>query len=423
MIAARSLPQGGAVLRRALSAASSPGRDYDLVLFGATGFAGRLAAEYALRAHGGLRIALAGRDGGKLEALRESLGATDVGIVVADASDDGDVARVAASATCVATTAGPFAKFGSGLLGACAAAGTHYCDITGEAAWIALMAHEHDAAARASGASIVPAAGFDSVPSDLGTFLAVAHHEETFGEKPERVDAFYTAMRGAFQGGTIDTVVNEMDNPTPRAPRGASSAFATKIDWSRGRPFKTVTLRGKRLHSSPFIMAGANAPCVRRSNALLGYRDGFVYSESMALPSLKAALANAATIGVGAALLGFAPARNFIRDRGYLPKPGQGPSRAKMERGNYAASFVSESAAGTTTTEWRGAGDPSCISTTIFLVETAVGLVERGDAAPAGIQTPASALGHALVAKLRDAKWQPDDATPAIRVEQVGPEA
>ena len=136
------------------------------MLFGATGFAGQLAAEYAMRAHGasGLRIALGGRSLEKLEAVQKEVAAASTftpKIVVADADDDEDMARLAASTSVVATTAGPFAKFGSKLFGACAAAGTDCADITGEAQWIALMAHEHDAAAVASGATLVPGAGLD----------------------------------------------------------------------------------------------------------------------------------------------------------------------------------------------------------------------------------------------------------------------
>jgi short subunit dehydrogenase-like uncharacterized protein len=396
---------------------SSTTRDYDIVLFGATGFAGRLAAEYALRAHPSKRIAFAARDAAKLEALKASLD-SDADVIVADAADAADVARVAAAATVVASTAGPYAKFGSPLFGACAAGGTHYCDITGEAQWIALMAHEHDGAARASGATLVPASGFDSVPSDLGCQLAVRRHVDVHGAAPARVDNYVTKMRGAFQGGTIDTVVNEITNPTPRPPTPSLEGVPkTKIDWARGRPFGTVALGGKTRHSSPFIMAGANCPVVRRSNAALNYADGLIYSESMALPSLKAAVTNAAALGVGGAMLRFAPTRSLLRSRGVLPESGAGPSRAKMLRGSYAMSFVTTGANGeTTVTNWNGAGDPSCISTTVFLVETAVALAEGAAVAP-GVLTPASALGAPLLARLRGATWGEGGDAPVITVD------
>ena len=396
---------------------SSTTRDYDIVLFGATGFAGRLAAEYALRAHPSKRIAFAGRDAAKLEALKASLD-SDADVIVADAADAADVARVAAAAAVVASTAGPYAKFGSPLFGACAAGGTHYCDITGEAQWIALMAHEHDGAAKASGATLVPASGFDSVPSDLGCQLAVRRHVDVHGAAPARVDNYVTKMRGAFQGGTIDTVVNEITNPTPRPPTPSLEGVPkTKIDWARGRPFGTVALGGTTRHSSPFIMAGANCPVVRRSNAALNYADGLVYSESMALPSLKAAVTNAAALGVGGAMLRFAPTRSLLRSRGVLPESGAGPSRAKMLRGSYAMSFVTTGANGeTTVTNWNGAGDPSCISTTVFLVETAVALAEGAAAAP-GVLTPASALGAPLLARLRGATWGEGGDAPVITVD------
>ncbi|KAH8088684.1 oxidoreductase [Aureococcus anophagefferens] len=358
-------------------------RDYDIVLFGATGFAGRLAAEYALRAHPSKRIAFAGRDAAKLEALKASLD-SDADVIVADAAD--------------AAGRAPPRRDGR--------------------RWIALMAHEHDGAAKVSGATLVPASGFDSVPSDLGCQLAVRRHVDVHGAAPTRVDNYVTKMRGAFQGGTIDTVVNEITNPTPRPPTPSLEGVAkTKIDWAKGRPFGTVALGGTTRHLSPFIMAGANCPVVRRSNAALNYADGLIYSESMALPSLKAAVTNAAALGVGGAMLRFAPTRNLLRSRGMLPESGAGPSRAKMLRGSYAMSFVTTGANGeTTVTRWNGAGDPSCISTTVFLVETAVALAEGAAAAP-GVLTPASALGAPLLARLRGATWGEGGDAPVITVD------
>lgn len=405
---------------RLLSTATS--REYDLVLFGATGFSGRLSAEYALRAHGdkGLRIAVAGRDHGKLEALVAELGGLGLPatphILVADASSPEDCARVAEAARVVASTAGPFREYGSELFGACARAGTHYADITGEARWIDWMRHEHGAAAEASGAVLVPGSGFDSVPSDVGALLAVRHFEGVHGSAPARVDAYVTRIKSGFQGGTAATIVGEMAAPTPAAPREAL-AYRTKIDWGRGSPTGTVRIGGVTRYLSPFIMAGANCPVVRRSNGLVGYADGLVYSESMALPTRGAALKNAAMLGLGGAALRFGPTRALLA--GKLPKPGEGPSRERMARGKYEIAFVAASAdaSATTTTTWTGRSDPSSIQTSIFLVETALGLLDADGTATAGVRTPAAALGEALWARLEVAVWdKADDPAPAVTV-------
>ena len=143
-------------------------------------------------------------------------------------------------------------------------------------------------------------------------------------------------MRGAaFQGGTVDTVDYELRNPSPPAPRGPVEGARTKIDWRRGSPFSNAFVNGRDLCLSPFMMAGANCPVVRRSNSLLNYRDGLVYAESMALRSRKAALTNAAVLAAGAGLLkmGWLDA---LRSRGYLPKAGEGPSVKRMRAASYA---------------------------------------------------------------------------------------
>lgn len=367
---------------------------------------------YALRAYGasGLRVALAGRDHAKLEAVVADLeGPATPHVLVADANSDDDVARVAASARVVASTAGPFRTYGSKLFGACAAAGTHYADITGEARWIDWMAHENDAAAVASGARLVPGAGFDSVPSDLGCLLAVRHYENRHGDAPKRVDAMVTRIKSGFQGGTAATMVQEIVDPTPAAPR-ASFATKTKIDWKRSG---TVTIDGATRYLSPFVMAQANCPVVRRSNAALGYRDGLVYSETTASKTRGAALKNAAALGIGGMMLKYEVTRDYLASKGYLPEPGAGPSRARMLAGGYEIVFVASGDAGETSTTWTGTSDPSSIQTSVFLVETALGLLDAESGG--GVLTPAAALGEALWTRLETASWAAD-GHPAVTV-------
>ena len=414
------------LLRRATTQArqlrrlSTTKREYDLVLFGATGYSGRMCADYLLRTHKGLRVALAGRDRAKLEKVAEAC-ATTPRIVVADAQDADALQRLAASTEVVASTAGPFRKYGSLLVEACAQEGTSYADITGESGWTLNMAAQHHETCVKTGAVIVPQAGFDSVPSDIGTMLAVKHHTSKTGAPPSQVRTYVTSMRGArFQGGTVDTLAHELAEPIrPVKPSSIRSKTKTKIDWTHGtRPWQTVQLKGKKRYLSPFIMAGANCPIVRRSNGLLSYKDGLVYSEAMALPSFKFALQNFAVLGLGTSLLKMGML-DFLRKRGMVPEAGAGPTLKQARRASYEYVIVATGEDGSRSeTTWSGNGDPSAIATTIFLVETALGLLaKRGQ--EGGVLTPAAALGEDLWARLESAKWDAADEVPAVTVEHA----
>ncbi|MCA9519304.1 MAG: saccharopine dehydrogenase NADP-binding domain-containing protein, partial [Myxococcales bacterium] len=173
-------------------------RDLDLVLFGATGFTGRLVADYLARAPHAGRWAIAGRNREKLDAL--GLG---VPVIVADALDPAAMADVARRATAVCTTVGPFSRYGTALVAACADAGTHYCDLTAEVHWMRAMIDAHHVAAQKSGARVVHACGFDSIPSDLGTWLAQEAMKARHGRYGDRVTAYYGAQRGGVSGGTL----------------------------------------------------------------------------------------------------------------------------------------------------------------------------------------------------------------------------
>jgi len=393
-------------------------REYDLVLFGATGYSGRMCADYLMRTHKGLRVALAGRDRAKLEKVAAACAAAPR-VLVADAQDKDALTRLAASAEVVASTAGPFRKHGSLLVEACAREGTSYADITGESGWTLNMAALHHETCRRTGAVIVPQAGFDSVPSDIGTMLAVKHHISVTGAPPCEVRVYVTSMRGArFQGGTVDTLAHELAEPSrPVKPSAIRSKTKTRIDWTHGaNPLKTVVLHGKTLHLSPFVMAGANGPVVRRSNSILEYRDGLVYSEAMALSSFKLAVQNYAALGVGSQLLkmGFL---DFLRKWGLVPESGAGPTLKQARQASYTYVIVASGEDGSRTeTTWSGHGDPSAIATSIFLVETALGLLAKRGKSEGGVLTPAAALGPGLWARLEAAKWDVADELPAVTV-------
>lgn len=287
-------------------------------------------------------------------------------------------------------------------------AGTSYCDLTGEGAWVDLMHAKHHKAAEENGAHIVPCAGFDSVPSDLGTFLVVQKFKEDHGEDCDQVDNYVVQFGGGFQGGTINTIMNELSNPTkkpPRDPNAAPPLGKTTISWTKGLWYDSRI--GK--WTIPFFMTPTNAPVVRRSNAQLGYCANMTFRESLAF-SFPVALG----FGVGLIFIGLGlvipPTRYLIRK--CLPESGQGPTREQMAKAGFSMVFVASKADKETRMMWVAKGDPSCISTTIYIAETAITLaLNRGKLAlKGGILTPTSACGNKLWERLSETKWEQDGA-------------
>lgn len=398
-------------------------RDYDIVLFGATGFSGKLAAEYFATHYLGqgtkLKVALAGRNREKLEALRTDLSvsepaASGMDILVGDSGKLGDMEAIVQRTRVVASTAGPYSQHGSLLVQACAEGGTNYCDITGEASWVGRMAALHHAVAERTGARIICCAGFDSVPSDVGTFLAVNRFKADFGVELERVDAFVHDISGGVQGGTVNTVMNELSSPAPPLEiRDAPEPLGTtQVEYPKGLWYDDRV----RLWTIPYFMSPANYPVVKRSNAQLGYAKGLTYKEHMAGSLPFCTIAGSALVSGGLSLV-FPPTRRLLRR--LLPSSGEGPSRATMLSGRCSIIFLASGRGKQLRLDWRARGDPSCVQTTIFLAETAACLALDAATLPSrgGVLTPVSALGDALWARLNNAKWARGDEGPAITAE------
>ncbi|CAN5817749.1 trans-acting enoyl reductase family protein [soil metagenome] len=398
-------------------------REFDVLLWGATGFTGGLVAEYMFRNHvlagQNVRFALGGRNEAKLEEVKRGLGqwgdASAIPIVVADPTSASSMDAVAARARVVASTAGPFNAYGRELVGACARAGTHYVDITGEVTFVRHAIDQlHDVATK-SGARIVPCCGFDSIPSDLGVFLA----HETLVEKGSalrRAELVVVSMTGEMSGGTAASAMQLMGesahDPAVRAlledphaldPRGATPGPETHELYDA----RFETSLGK--WTAPFIMRSINARVVRRTNALLGhpYGEDFRYDERVAVGRGIAGRvrATAAALGMRAALplLRVDGLRKIVEGR--LPKPGQGPSRAKREAGSFVIKiFGVGKGSDRVEVTVRGQQDPGYGETAKMLSESALALAEGKDLpARAGVLTPASAMGDALIARLRSA--------------------
>lgn len=397
-------------------------RDHDVVVYGATGFVGKLTAEYLVRAAPeGAKVALGGRSQAKLEQLRAELGgrAADWPLVVADSADQGAVAELAASTKVVATTVGPYAKYGAPLVEACAAAGTHYADLTGEVLFMRKTIDVADAPAKASAARIVHTCGFDSIPSDLGVFLLAEHAREHGLGELEDTTLVVVKVRGAASGGTIDTLRTTVDtvkkdNSARRTlldPYALSPERAAEPDLGAERdPVGATHEQELGGWLAPFVMGTLNSRVVRRSNALLGHAYGrkLRYRELMATGTgpLGAARAAGIAAGLGAVFAGFAmPGARQLLDR-VLPDPGEGPSETAREKGFFHIDIHTRTSSGARLVcEIRAPGDPGYKATAVMLGESALALALDEDKLPAatGVLTPATALGHVLVDRLRSA--------------------
>ena len=397
-------------------------REHDIVVYGATGFVGVLTARYlAEHAPSGTRVALGGRSQEKLERTREQLGsaAADWPLVVADSQDEDAVAAMAGRTRVVATTVGPYLKYGLSLVEACAHAGTHYADLTGEVLFMRRAIESAHSTAEASGARIVHTCGFDSIPSDIGVLLL---HEAAAAEGHgdlEDTTLVVKAVRGGASGGTIDSLRTSLDtarkDPATRRvltdPYALSPDRAAEPDLGSERDPVGVQ-RDPELGGwlAPFVMGSVNTRVVRRSNALQGHVYGrrLRYRELMRMGnSPLGAVKAAGVVGGMAGLvagLSFPPTRKVL-DR-VLPDPGEGPGEATRESGFFSIDIHTRTSDGTRLRcEIRADGDPGYKATAVMLGESALCLALDGGRLPvaAGVLTPATAMGTVLADRLRAA--------------------
>lgn len=387
---------------------------FDILLYGATGFTGKLTAAY-LDQHpelAGRRWAIAGRNAASLEAVRATLKSKHVEVVACPLTDADAVDAMVASTRVVITTAGPFSTHdGEKLLGACARAGVHYSDLSGEGFWQREMIDEHHATAVASGAKIVLGGGVDSIPSDLGAYLALRGIGlEKNSDEPVLLTGVYTEYSGAFSGGTLASgkarelaLSNKritpaaLNDPYILAPgaKCTDSQESTLDGMPRGFRGQLDRTYGMLL---PFFMGKINAPVVRRSLALRGLADVVTYRECCS-PGLWARMAwLCSSRGLGYPL---GEPINF------KPKPGQGPPKWMLTQGAFTVYVTAETADGSSATAVvAGKGDPGYGATSKMLGEVALCLLQDDERKPtdAGVLTPATALGDALVERLAAAR-------------------
>ena len=404
----------------------------DVIVFGATSFVGQILCRYLLTAFGTptkpgprpLRWGIAGRSESKLRGVLQELGIADAGVPVwvADADDEAALRKIASETRVVVSTVGPYALYGNTLVKVCAAEGTDYCDLSGEAHWVSRMIAAHEAAARKSGARIVSCCGFDSIPSDLGVWFVQQQAKAKFGEYCTHVKMRVKAMRGAASGGTVASMVNAIREATkdPAVRREYANPYSLCIGDVAAQPTgktpRQTNLSGPEFDAdygawmAPFVMAAINVRVVFRSHALAGlpYGDGFRYDEGMMMGKGMSGRLRATSFsaGLGAFVVGAAigPSR-WLMEKTVLPAPGTGPSPAAQERGFWDYRFVGTTKDGRKLrAKVTGDRDPGYGSTAKMLGEAAACLaldISKQKCA-GGFWTPATAMGDALMKRLQE---------------------
>lgn len=397
--------------------------DYDIIIFGATGFVGQLTAEalaQQLSADSNLRWAIAGRSAAKLNALRDSLNqhypiAPDV--VVADSFDLDALLKLCATTSVVASTVGPYALYGENLVHACVETGTDYCDLTGEAHWVVQMISRYQERAAISGARIVHSCGFDCIPSDLGVHFVQQYAQDTYSQPCDEIAMRVSKMRGKFSGGTYASLLNLVKeiNETPGLRKAIASPYCF---CPSDHPFtvQQVKHRGAAYDAisdawiAPFVMEGINTRTVHRSNVLLDYTYGesFRYEEAVIAGKGRKGRKRATRLSWGLGLLmmcASVPMLSAMLSRWFLPKPGQGPNRHERDTGEYELIFFGKvRGKGKVRARVTGAQDPGYGSTSKMLAQAALCLscdvpkhTKNG-----GFWTPASIFGDTLIARLQE---------------------
>ena len=378
-----------------------PAAEFDIVVYGASGFTGQLVAEYLAAEYRGsdIKWAMAGRSLDKLASVRDAIGAPrDLPLIAADASDPASLKAMVDRTASVLTTVGPYQLYGTDLVAACAASGTDYLDLCGEPVWMRQMIDAHEAAARKSGARIVFSCGYDSLPFELGVWFLQEAAKKQLGSTAPRVKGRVRKMKGTFSGGTAASMkaifaaaANDPSLiPMLRDPFVLTPGFEGPKQPPGNKPLFDEDLD---MWVAPFVMANINTRNVHRSNFLLGFPYGrdFVYDEMMVAGPKDTGEATAKAIVAG---------NNKLGAQGG-PKPGEGPSKEERESGYFDLLFVGFAPDGRQIRAVvTGDRDPGYGSTSKMIAECAICLRRDTPDVPGGIWTPGVAMKDALIRRL-----------------------
>lgn len=391
---------------------------YDLVVFGATSFVGQILTQYLFDSYGvagELRWAIAGRSESRLGALKSGLGtsATDLPVILADATDDQSLKAMCEDARVVISTVGPYALYGEPLVKACVETGTDYCDLTGEVQWIRKMVERYEEQAKSSGARIVHCCGFDSIPSDMGVWFLQQQAEKTFGEPCQDVRMRVKVAKGGLSGGTVASMINIAKEAAadPKLRKELANPFSICPPDHRSK-VRQPSLKGAEFDKTfnvwlaPFVMGAINTRVVHRSNAMQSARYGMEFTYDEAMMTGTGSKGRLTAYGITAALAGFMTASAIKPTRWlvekFVPQPGEGPSPEAQKAGFYDMRFVGRTQDGKTMiTKVTGDADPGYGSTSKMLGEAGMCLAFDMPAdQPGGFWTPASVLNSNLMERL-----------------------
>ena len=385
-------------------------KDIDIIIYGATGFTGKLCVKYFQSLNTTVNWAMAGRNLIKLEKVAKE-NQTNVEILIADSDDEKALDNLTSRARVILSTTGPFHRYGSKLVASCIKNHTHYVDITGENFWVKGLIEKHHKEASAKGIRIIPSCGFDSIPSDLGTFFAA----KALSQPIKRIESFHSYQGGA-SGGTLETMfsMGELDlgddltDPFLLNPEDSYSNKQKQLSSDRVGIAKKPEINA---WSGPFIMATANTRVVRRTEALLALRQesygaDFTYQEHAFHKSWFSAVKSLVLTGLSVLVL-LSPLKRLVKP--FLPKPGEGPSESVQENGWFDCKYIVETEEGTKKVfNMSGKGDPGYKVTSKLVSECALCLIEDLERLPGGpeyggILTSAAGLGSPLITRLKKA--------------------
>ncbi len=386
-------------------------RPYDIIVWGASGFTGRLVVDYMSKHQttSNLRWAVAGRNTNKLE---EVLSGREVQILQAESHDTESLEALVRQGRVILTTVGPYARYGSELVAACVRHGTHYCDLTGEVHWMHEMISKHQQEAKDSGARIVHTCGFDSIPSDIGVFYLQKQMQARHGVAAKHIKYRTISFSGGASGGTIDSMMAMMEKAKedPSISKIIADPYALN-DGKKGldEPDRMSPYFDEDFDSwvGPFIMAAINTRVVRRTNELLGgiYGTDFRYDEGTLSGKGAGGFFGATGVGIGtgalAGLASFSPTRSILKR--VLPKPGEGPSKEARDKGFFEIELLGIHPNDTSKNikvRIKGDKDPGYGSTSKMIAESALALAQDDLDVGGGFWTPASAMGEALLKRL-----------------------
>eukprot|EP00029_Vermamoeba_vermiformis_P000780 TRINITY_DN10971_c0_g1_i1.p1 TRINITY_DN10971_c0_g1~~TRINITY_DN10971_c0_g1_i1.p1 ORF type:complete len:417 (+),score=94.67 TRINITY_DN10971_c0_g1_i1:134-1384(+) len=399
-------------------------KTYDIAIWGATGFVGKLISRYFAKNYDvdHIKVAIVARNKERLEEVKRNMiqinsKYQDVGVLVAEVHDQNSVDQAIKLAKVVINTVGPYTLYGQPVIDACVRFGTHYVDLTGESNWIKKMIQTYHEQAAEKGVIIVPSCGFDSIPSDLGSFMAAEALKKRYNEDAVLVKHTVMDIKGGVSGGTIASMMVVLDHASKEDLTNTHLLDPTPAEEDLIKRDKEAILP----HYDPdlktwthmFVMASANTRIVRRSAGYLqsedaGYAKDIKYIENQATPTLvRGVLATVLFVSIVLVFM-IRPVRKLIER--FLPKSGSGPSEETMRNGHYHGKFVAKSASGKSVTmDFKIKGDPGYSQTATMISESALCLLENRDQLPftkltkGGVLTPATAFGFVLADRLRKA--------------------